>query len=205
MYRSIVLVGLLLLLSGAFHHAVGEGPCEMERVQWANSFDALKNALDDYRRIKDESVTPKINEIVTKTSRYSIASAIQTALKARADRMAEAENLCQETAARERVSYDAWRRCGGQPQQRKNLPPQFAPGSVSRERDRLIAELHDLLLDEAYAQYKGQAATPVNGYGPEPSEQRGATREPRDDRWMGYRGQAPANSNPWSAYQGYYR
>lgn len=200
MRNLIVIVLFLLVFSGALRPALGEGPCETERIQWGDAFDSLRKAMDDYRSIKNESIAPRIGEVVAKGPKGSMAAAIQAALKNRGDRMAESGRGCQAAVSKERTAYDIWRRCSGAGQQRKNIPSQSGLGAVSRERDRLLADLQDLLLDEAYVQYKGQAAVSANGSEYEPSEQRGASQE---DRWMGYRGQAPASS--WPGYQGYYR
>ena len=195
----IAIVGILLLFSGATRSAIGDGPCERERIQWSDAVDSLKKAMDDYSSVKNESVTPKINEIMAIGTRNSMAASIQLALRERANRMAEIGSLCQEAAAKERTAYDIWRRCGAS-LQRRNPSPQPLPATVSRERDKLVAQLQDLLMDEAYVQYKGQAAVSANGSSGYEPEQREASQ---DDRWRGNRGQAP--SGPWPGYQGYYR
>ncbi len=199
MRGSIIVVGILLVFSGATSSAIGDGPCERERIQWGHAVDTLKKAMDDYSSVKNESVTPKINEIMAIGTRNSMAASIQLALRERANRMAEIGSLCQEAAAKERIAYDIWRRCGASQQRKSPSPPPF-PAMVSRERDRLVAQLQDLLMDEAYDQYKGQAAVSANGSSGYEPEQREASQ---DDRWRGYRGHSP--SGPWPGYQGYYR
>jgi hypothetical protein len=200
-----VLMGIVLMCLGTVQPAVAEEPCETQRLQWLEAFDALKKGMEDYSVIKTASIAPRITELFSNGRRASMAAVVQGILKERGDRMAEAGNLCRDLAARERQAYDMWRKCGSLGQQRKNVPSQVSPGTVSKERDRLLTALHDLLLEEGYAQYKGYQA-PAAAYGQEnrPSEQRSAGQEySRDDRWMGYQGRESVN--PWAGYQGYYR
>jgi hypothetical protein len=200
MHRLITIIGILIVLAGAIRFAHADDVCERERNRWSESFEALKKAVDDYRNIKDESVAPRIDEIMAKNSRANMAAVIQSVLKNRADRLTEAGGLCQDAVTREKSAYEIWRRCGGTDRQRKNAPPQDAHATVGRDRDRLVAGLQDLLLDEGYVQYKGQAAVPINETGQAARDQRETYQ---DYRWRGYGGQQPAGS--WPGYQGYYR
>ncbi len=200
-----ILIAIVLMFLGIVQPAAAQEPCETQRAQWLEAFEALKKGMEDYRLIKTASIAPRITEVFSNGNRASMAAVVQGILKERGDRMAEAGNLCQDLAARERQTYDMWRKCGAPAQQRKNVPSLVSPGTVSKERDRLLAALHDLLLEEGYAQYKGYQA-PAAAYGQEnrPSEQRSAGQEySRDDRWMGY--QRRESVNPWAGYQGYYR
>jgi hypothetical protein len=193
-----ILIAVMLVFLGIVQPAAAQDPCETQRLQWLEAFDALKQGMEDYRLIKTASIMPRITEVFSNGNRASMAAVVQGILKKRGDRMAEAGNLCQDLAARERQAYDLWRKCNPAGQQRKNVPSQLSPGTVSKERDRLLAALHDLLLEEGYAQYKGYQAPAAA------SEQRSAGQEySKDDRWMGYQGRESAN--PWAGYQGYYR
>lgn len=202
---SGIFVAIVLMFVGIVQPAAAQEPCETQRMQWLDAFDALKKGMEDYRLIKTASITPRITEVFSNGNRASMATVVQGILKERGDRMAEAGDVCHDLAARERQAYDTWRKCSATGQQRRNVPSQVSPGTVSKERDRLLAALHDLLLDEGYVQYKGYQA-PAAAYGQEnsPSEQRSAGHEySRDDRWMGYQGRESVN--PWAGYQGYYR
>ena len=196
MYGAITVLTLITLFAVSFP-ALGEGPCEEERTRWGRTFEELKKTAEDYRRIKLEAITPILNEMTAKGIKGSIAFTIQSALKKRADLMAEAAGVCQSAINEERVAYDSWRRCSAAGQQRRGPSSVPGPATISRERDRLMADLQDLFLDEGYAQYKGQAPESAQwGYEP---EQRGA---PQNDRWTGYQG-APSRFAP--GYEGYYR
>jgi hypothetical protein len=140
MLRSIAAAGILIILAGLTLAAHAYGQCEIESDKWSEAFEALKKVVEDYRAIKDESVAPKINQIMSKGSRITMANAIQSVLKDRADRLAEAGSACQDAVAREKTAYENLRRCTGADRQRKNGPQQNAPATVSRERERLLAD-----------------------------------------------------------------
>ena len=199
MQGLIVIAGLLMVLAGLTYPVHAQGQCEREKSLWTEKFEALARAAEDYRCIKNESVAPKINELMASGTRINMAATIRSALNDRSDRLAEAGSRCQDALARERTAYETWRRCGGSDRRQKNAPHQNPSSADSRERDRFMADLQDLLLDEAYVQYKGQAPVPTGGAGREP-DQREAYQ---DYRPRGYGGQAPAGS--WWGYQGYYR
>ncbi len=143
MMRMIgVLIGIVLMISGTLQPAAAQELCETHRVQWLATFDALKKGMEDYRLIKTASITPRITEVFSNGNRASMATVWCRHLKERADRMAEAGDLCQDLAASERQAYDMWRKCGAAGQQRRSAPSQVSPGNClkgTRQTARRIA------------------------------------------------------------------
>ena len=56
----------------------------------------------------------------------------------------------------ERFAFDALRRCVSVPQNRRNSTLATALATISRDRERMLKQMQDLMLDEAYVQYKGE-------------------------------------------------
>jgi len=162
MIRGLVLfltLGLCLLSGTPLLAETDSGPCATERAQWSKAYESLQVGMENYHQVKNESVGPRIaNEMAAHERRASIARIVQAVLEERGDRLAELGQRCHELADLERSSFDAWRRCASVGFQRRDSASAVTFKSIFRERDRLMAELHDLLLDEAYIQYKNHRA-----------------------------------------------
>jgi hypothetical protein len=93
-----------------------------------------------------------------------MARSVQSALKRRSDRLAEAEARCRELAGNERFAFDDLKRCVSGPSQRRVNNPVAALAGVSRDRERLLKQMQEVMLDEAYVQYKGEREYSGAGY-----------------------------------------
>ena len=132
-----------------------EAYCEAETTGWNQAYEALTQAMESYRRLRGESITARIEEKLEKTEQgRSIARGVQEVLKERTRLLADAKTKCLELAERERSVYHEWRRCAGSGGGRRRNTDATGPDSVARQRSDLPASLQDLLLDEAYVQYK---------------------------------------------------
>jgi hypothetical protein len=132
-----------------------EASCEAETSGWTLAYEALEKAMESYRLLKGESVAPRIEaELEKMERRRSIARSVYEVLKERARLLGDAKTKCLELAQSERSVYDEWRRCAGNGGDRRRNPDPHGPNSVARQRSGLLATLQDLLLDEAYVQYK---------------------------------------------------
>jgi hypothetical protein len=162
MIRGLVLfvsIGLCLLTGTPLLSQTTSGPCATEHARWSNAYESLQTSMENYRQIKYESVSPRIaRDMGTQGRGASIAGIVQMVLKERGDRLAELGQKCLEFADLERSSFEAWRRCAAMGAQRRDNSSAVVIKSISRERDGLMAELQDLLLDEAYIQYKNHRA-----------------------------------------------
>ncbi len=169
MTRVFVLLALTLLLTGTpLLSETVSGWCDGEQTKWSNAYESLRAGMESYRKVKYESIAPQITqEIATRGSRKPISRIVRAALKDRRERMAEAGERCRDLADQEQSCFKDLQRCATIGSRRRGNSSTANFKSISRERNRLIAELKDLLLDEAYIQYKNHRApaTPVSpGY-----------------------------------------
>ncbi len=152
-------IGLCLLTGTPLLSETFSGHCGTEQATWSNAYQSLQAGMEAYRQIKNESVSPSIaREMGAHERGVSIARIVQVVLKERGKRLAELGRRCLELADAERSSFGEWRRCAIVGAQRRDSSTVAGFKSLSRERDRLMAELQDLLLDEAYVQYKNYRA-----------------------------------------------
>lgn len=180
---SIVLVIMCAFTPG---NVFAQSLCETEQTRWSDAFASLQKDMNEHRSAKQESITPKIQELLSGAAKMEMAGAIQFVLKDRKNRLSELEEACRRSAETEKSAYDQWRRCSGSG--KKGGSAASGPGAVAREREKLLAELQELLLDEAYVQYKNDHSSAAS-YSQERQQQ---------DRWMGGQYQ-----NSWPGYQGY--
>lgn len=157
-------VTLALLVGGTLVDSrAQEASCEAENTRWDAMFKALEEALDAYRAVKEESIAPFIEQKRAERGKApSLARIVQEALEERSQRLAEAENKCLAAADAERMAFEEWRHCASGPRTRRAAASRGPVAPAVKDRERLLAKLRDLLLDEAYAQYK-------NYRDPEPS------------------------------------
>jgi len=171
-----------------------EASCEAETSAWAQAYEALEQALESYRLLRGESVTPRIESELEKTEPgRSIARNVQEILKERSRLLGEAKTKCLELAQAERSVYDEWRRCAeGAGGRRRHADP-LGPNNVARQHSDILASMQDLLLDEAYVQYK-------NYRDPSP-----ASYSDQTPYMGGQNSWGPRQSTGASPYQGYFR
>lgn len=199
-------IGLVLYMASP-NAAAAEQPCAVENEKWSNSSNDLRDALDQYRQIKEESLGPEITELLStrNKSRRSMARAVQSALSSRGDKLAEAGARCRELAYNERFAFDDLKRCVSGPSQRKNNNPVAALATVSRDRERLLKQMQDVMLDEAYVQYRGEREYSGGGYSDYGQNQASRTSYQRqagpdyrmDRRWPD---NYPNSQNPYGYY-----
>jgi hypothetical protein len=149
--------------------------CAQAHTKWSNYSSELRDALEQFRQIKDESMGPEITESLSqKTKTVPMARIVQSALKRRSDRLAEAGARCKELANREKFAFDDLRRCVSGRSPRKGNTFLAALSAISKEREVLLKQFQELMLDEAYVQYKGEREYPTDAYAG-----RGQYQEPR--------------------------
>jgi len=167
-FTLVLLLGFtvsLALCIGSPLSKASEEPCSVEHEKWSGSSGELKDALEQLRQIKDESMSPEITESLSKGSKsLSIARIVQSALQRRSERLAEARGRCREFADKEKYAFDNLKRCLSGPSLRRNNAAVAALSSISRDRERLLKQMQDLMLDEAYVQYKGEREYPSGAY-----------------------------------------
>jgi len=197
----------LALYAAPICASASDEACGVQHERCLNLSTGLKDALDHYRQIKEESVEPEIMESLSGANQsLSMARIVQSALRERNEKLAEAGAKCRELVDNEKFAFDDLRRCLSAPAQKKNNSIFAAVATISRDRERLLKEMRELLLDEAYVQYRGERDSSGTGYSDYRSDQVPRTSDQRqwgpdarpDRRWSENYG------NPQTPYGGYY-
>jgi hypothetical protein len=201
-------LAVTMILGGSvLHSPASENACASAHERWGEAFRVLSGSVQQLKAAK-EATLPFDAEKASAQSQEgeSIARAVQTAMKERGERVAQAHRQCVDAAEAERSWFDRLRGCSGGRNAGRATPDQVPLQSVTAERSRLYAFLQELLVVEAYEQYKsvkphellitrqpGTRESPGNGYS-------GSTAR---DRQVGY--ERPTSSNSWGPGRTYYR
>lgn len=171
--------------------------CEAEYQKWLSAAEALRSSMQAYRNVREESIAPRIEQNVAAGKRsVSLARTVRTVLQERRRKMDEAEEVCRREVEKERYAFEQWYGCSSGGRTRRGAPASADLREASAERDRLLKDLRELLMDEAHAQYKNAR----------PQSSRTADLEDPSQLNAGYRTERGAASGyPGNPYQGYYR
>ncbi len=203
---SVVMLGSVPLIGLA-----QENPCNGARGELVNASRELKAEAAKYKQALEQSVTPEIQEELSgKEGKASIAAVVRRVLNRRAQRLSEIRARIDTLMSMERIAFSDWQRCATKAGGRlEKLSGESR--NVVQAHQKLAAELSDLLLDEAYRQYKDyRDPSPPSGpyYGSAYDSQAPYSRQrspypgPYGDRY----GYGPPGYDPRrSPYQGYYR
>ena len=134
--------------------STADASCNVEAAGWTQAYEALARGIESCRSLKQESITPRIEQELEKEPRRPVAKSVQEVLKERSRSLEQAKKMCLELAERERSAYSEWRRCAGAGAGRRGRHDLQGPDGVTRQRNELLVLLQDVLLDEAYVQYK---------------------------------------------------
>jgi len=116
----------------------------------------LEEKAEMYAQVKEQSIATRIEEMLVKAGpRGRAARIVRGVLQERAGRMAEIRDELQDLISEEKGAFSQWRECVTRGRRVKGFAKSH-PEAASRKR--LIAGLPDLLLDEAFLQYKGYRA-----------------------------------------------
>lgn len=162
---------LLTIASSPLYCQDGRDSCTAFRQQWGTVFQTLKDRMDELRRLKSAPLEPAIQrELANPGNALSMAGSVRAALKERTAMTDATTRECRDAAERERMAFDKLRTCLPSSRQRRtNTNDSFHDGDLG-ERKLVLTTLQELLLDEAYRQYKNyQAPTPstYSDYGPQ--------------------------------------
>jgi hypothetical protein len=157
---TFLVVISILSVGPGFSASFEESPCSPEYSQWAAAFQSLKENMDSLKQAKEGSITPKIeNEMKSDDSQLTVAEKIQLVLAERTRTIAESQDVTMESLQKENQAFERFRRCGSFDTKRSSRSNSDF-NELSRERNRLFSSLRDLLLDEAYVQYKKDTPEP---------------------------------------------
>jgi hypothetical protein len=152
---TCILIVLICTISWISVSALtADASCNVEAAGWTQTYEALARGIESCRYLKQESITPSIEQELEKEPRRPVAKSVQEVLKERSRSLEQAKTMCLELAERERSAYSEWRRCAGAGAGRRGRHDLQGPDGVARQRNELLASLQDVLLDEAYVQYK---------------------------------------------------
>jgi hypothetical protein len=152
---TCILIALICTISCISVSALtADASCNVEAAGWTQAYEALARGIESCRSLKQESITPRIEQELEKEPRRPLAQSVQEVLKERSRSLEQAKTMCLELAERERSAYSEWRRCAGAGAGRRGRHDLQGPDGVARQRNELLASLQDVLLDEAYVQYK---------------------------------------------------
>ncbi|MGO9116996.1 MAG: hypothetical protein ACLQPD_05230 [Desulfomonilaceae bacterium] len=152
---TCILIALICMISWINVSVLtADASCNVEAAGWTQTYEALARGIESCRYLKQESITARIEQELEKEPRRPMAQSVQEVLKERSSSLEQAKTMCLELAERERSAYAEWRRCAGAGAGRRGRHDLQGPDGVARQRNELLASLQDVLLDEAYAQYK---------------------------------------------------
>jgi hypothetical protein len=168
---AIVAGFLLALASSPLYCHDGQDGCAELQEQWGAALQTLKERMEELRRFKSAPLEPAIQrEQANQGNALSIAGSVRAALEERAALTDAATRQCRDAADQERIAFEELRTClpSGR-QRRSNTNASWQNGDLD-ERKLVLAALQELLLDEAYLQYKNyRAPSPptYSDYGPQ--------------------------------------
>ncbi|MEW6136722.1 MAG: hypothetical protein AB1733_00710 [Thermodesulfobacteriota bacterium] len=170
MGRVILAAAVVVLFGPGIETEAQDGTCDSLREQWAAALSSLQAGIENLRRQKEDSVAPSIyRELASGSPPVSIAKAVQSALLERKRRVDAAEREVRALADAEERAFRSWSSCHASSGLRKAVSGSVDPRVVAGQRQQLLVRLDDLLLDEAYLQYRGtrpRRPQEYSGYNP---------------------------------------
>ncbi len=157
MIRNRALAACLLLTvslaAGLPAEAESPDPCKDLGDAWAALFNPLVEQSRIYSQVKEEPVTSRIRRrLKEQPPHMSIAQAVYSVLADREERLKAMKREIEDLVSQERQAFRAWKRCMSRT--RRNDPPTADKEALLTSRADLQKGLDDLLLDEAFVQYK---------------------------------------------------
>lgn len=156
MRRVILAAAMVLLFGFGLEVEAQDGTCDSLREQWAAALSSLQAGIEDLRRQKEDSIAPSIyKQLESGSPPVSIAKAVQSALVERQRRVDTVASEVRALADAEERAFRSWSACHASSGFRKAVAGSVDPRTVAGQRQQLLVRLDDLLLDEAYLQYRG--------------------------------------------------
>ncbi|MFH0824525.1 MAG: hypothetical protein V2B18_17360 [Pseudomonadota bacterium] len=153
--RCLPAAFLAVLAFSSYCGATGlsTGECPEASSEWDRAYGSLEQAVEELRRAKQRPITEEINRRISEASgKVPIAKLVESVLQERRQGMMNAEDKVRRLMEREKEVFTGWRRCEGPTGPRARQSDRIRRAAEARER--LTAQLPDLMLDEAFVQYK---------------------------------------------------
>lgn len=161
----IVFTGMFLFVqSPALSTDEGNPSCRSMQENWSKAFMLLKERTEALREAKAQAIGQRIEERISQREPgASIAVIVRSVLDRRRKEVAETSLGCSEVAEMERMAYEEWRRCSLAQRRQRNSPEGERPELFLQQRNSLLNVLSDLMIDDAFLQYK--TSRPVHARG----------------------------------------
>ena len=169
---TVLIVALLFMLQAFPKCLAADDGCDTWRSRWVAAFERLKQSTDSIRQLKEGSLASRIQqELSTHRNAASLARSVRAVLKERSAALKKERSTCHSLAKEENEAFSQWRRCAVRGNSRRRGFQAHALDAAAVERKRLLGSLQDLLMDEAYVQYKDYRQ-------PTPPEYSGSGQQP---------------------------
>jgi hypothetical protein len=185
-FLAVLVLLDLWALPPAIHAVDG---CDAWRTRWIEAFQRLKESTESIRHTKEEPLASHIqHELSGHQNTASMARSVQSVLKERSTILSSERTRCRNLAAQENQTFEQWRRCAVSGNPRRGGMHSSGIEAASIERKKLLGTLPDLLLDEAYAQYKNYQAPAAATYSGYDQQTWGMSRNSGYGNYQGYGG-----------------
>jgi len=125
------------------------GECAAEHEKWSKSMVSLRDQLEVYRRVKGESLEPRIMEQLQSSSvtRTTVARIVQSTIREHDRKVAEVEKEVRGVAAREKSAFTDWHACVTSGSGGSNKSDRALLQTALKARQKLLKELDAILLN----------------------------------------------------------
>ncbi len=163
-------------------------PCSQAYSEWQEVFGNLNQDMESLARLKHESLAQSISgDLAARKTSSTIAQIVRRVTAQHNRAITELGEECLRLANSEKIAFEQWRRC--RISETRGRDDHSAVGLV-RERSVKLVELQDLLLDDAYLQYRKESPNPSSAY----SQSQDPRQSPGPDRRIG--------AGPYDPYYG---
>jgi hypothetical protein len=135
--------------------------CASKFSDWMTSYENLKTTIDSLTEVKRNSVEPLIKQALeSKKPGITISQVVQYIVSTRNQTLSKMTSQCLRLAEVEKYAFEQLKRCRGA--ESKKEDPSLS--NLFRERLSKLSELQELILDEAYVQYRRESPNPPAAY-----------------------------------------
>ncbi len=139
---------ILVTILGSY--AVAQDPerdCTAEHEKWSKALAGLQDQLELLRRVKGQSLEPRITEQLRSSSdtRTTVARIVRSAIKEHERKVAEAEKEVLGVAAREKSSFTEWQACMTRNRGRSNRADRALFQATLKDRQKVLKLMESLL------------------------------------------------------------
>jgi hypothetical protein len=169
------------------------GKCAGEFAEWQSALEKLNSNMTALAERKSDPIESKIEQALKdRKPEQSTAVIVQAIVRDRNAAVSEAGNECARLAQIEQMVFERWKRCRNFETGART--PLGQDAAIVRDRSARLSRLEDLLLDDAFLQYKKEAPNPTS-YSGNSTGGRGMSYNPYGDN-SGPNGGGGVNRQP---------